>query len=288
MADKRKLSSDKIFKFCIMLFLAFFCLVILYPILWIISSSLSDPFAVMTGKVHLLPVGFTTKMYERVLKNGEIWGAYKNTICYTTLGVCVSILLTSMAAYPLSRKDFFGRGFFTTIVMIPMFFQGGMIPTFLLVKDLKLLDTVWAVVLPTALSVYNTIVMRTFYASTIPRELEEAAFLDGANDIQFYIMVVLPLSKAIMAVMILFYAVEAWNSWLPAFLYMSDRAKYPLQLILREIIIQGTSSTAGDNELIGDGLKYATMVVSTLPIMCLYPWLQKYFTKGVMIGSVKG
>ena len=271
-----------------MLFLAFFCLVILYPILWIISSSLSDPFAVMTGKVHLLPVGFTTKMYERVLKNGEIWGAYKNTICYTTLGVCVSILLTSMAAYPLSRKDFFGRGFFTTIVMIPMFFQGGMIPTFLLVKDLKLLDTVWAVVLPTALSVYNTIVMRTFYASTIPRELEEAAFLDGANDIQFYIMVVLPLSKAIMAVMILFYAVEAWNSWLPAFLYMSDRAKYPLQLILREIIIQGTSSTAGDNELIGDGLKYATMVVSTLPIMCLYPWLQKYFTKGVMIGSVKG
>ncbi|MBT9778773.1 ABC transporter permease subunit [Clostridium sp. MCC353] len=271
-----------------MLFLACFSLLILYPIVWIISSSFSDPFAVMTGKVRFLPIGFTTKMYTRVFHHPEIWGAYKNTICYTLLSVTVSILLTSLAAYPLSRKDFFGKKFFTTVLLITMFFQGGMIPTFLLVKQLKMLDTVWAIVLPTAMSVYNTIVMRTFYASTIPQELEEAAFLDGANDIQFYLLVVIPLSKAIMAVMILFYAVEAWNSWLPAFLYMSSRDKYPLQLILREIIIQGSSGMANDNELIGDGLKYATMVVATLPIMCLYPWLQKYFTKGVMIGSVKG
>lgn len=286
--QSKKITKDKVFKFFIMLFLAIFSIIILYPIIWIISSSLSDPFAVMTGKVHILPVGFTTKMYKMVFHHPEIWGAYKNTIGYTTLSVIVSILLTSLAAYPLSRKDFFGRNFFTTVLMITMFFQGGMIPTFLLVKQLKLLDTPWAIVLPTAMSVYNTIVMRTFYASTIPKELEEAAFLDGANDLQFYVRVVLPLSKAIMAVMILFYAVEAWNSWLPAFLYMSSRNKYPLQLILREIILQGSSGMANDNELIGDGLKYATMVVATLPIMCLYPWLQKYFTKGVMIGSVKG
>lgn len=288
MVKGKKISSDKLFKFFVMLFLGCFSLLILYPIVWIVSSSLSDPFEVMTGKVQLIPVGLTFDMYKRVFHHPEIWGAYKNTIYYTTLSVVVSVFLTSMAAYPLSRKDFFGRNFFTTVLMITMFFQGGMIPTFLLVKELKLLDTVWAIVLPTAMSVYNTIVMRTYFASTIPTELEEAAFLDGANDIQFYIMIVLPLSKAIMAVMILFYAVEAWNSWLPSFLYMSSRTKYPLQLILREIIIQGSSGISNDNELIGDGLKYATMVVATLPIMCLYPWLQKYFTKGVMIGSVKG
>lgn len=288
MSVQRVTKADRIFKFLIMIFLALFCLVIIYPIIWIVSSSFSDAYAVMAGKVFLLPVDFTTRMYKLVFANNEIWTSYLNTIEYTALGIVVSVFLTSMCAYPLSRSDFFGKNFFTTVLMITMFFQGGMIPTFLLVQQLHLLDTVWAIVLPTAMSVYNTIVMRTFYLNTIPKELEDAAWLDGANDIQFYIRVVVPLSKAIMAVMILFYGVEAWNSWLPAFLYMSSREKYPLQLILREIIIQGTSSSAGDNELIGDGLKYATMVVTALPIMCLYPFLQKYFTKGVMIGSVKG
>lgn len=288
MSVQRVTKADRIFKFLIMLVLALFCLIIIYPIIWIVSSSFSDAYAVMAGKVTLLPVDFTTRMYKLVFNNSEIWTSYLNTIEYTLLGVLVSVFLTSMCAYPLSRTDFFGKGFFTTVLMITMFFQGGMIPTFLLVQQLHLLDTVWAIVLPTAMSVYNTIVMRTFYLSTIPKELEDAAWLDGANDIQFYVLVVVPLSKAIMAVMVLFYGVEAWNSWLPAFLYMSSREKYPLQLILREIIIQGTSSNAGDNELIGDGLKYATMVVTALPIMCLYPFLQKYFTKGVMIGSVKG
>lgn len=288
MSVQRVTKADRIFKFLIMIFLALFCLVIIYPIIWIVSSSFSDAYAVMAGKVFLLPVDFTTRMYKLVFANNEIWTSYLNTIEYTALGIVVSVFLTSMCAYPLSRSDFFGKNFFTTVLMITMFFQGGMIPTFLLVQQLHLLDTVWAIVLPTAMSVYNTIVMRTFYLSTISKELEDAAWLDGANDIQFYIRVVVPLSKAIMAVMILFYGVEAWNSWLPAFLYMSSREKYPLQLILREIIIQGTSSSAGDNELIGDGLKYATMVVTALPIMCLYPFLQKYFTKGVMIGSVKG
>ncbi|MFI3228281.1 MAG: carbohydrate ABC transporter permease [Clostridia bacterium] len=280
--------TDKIFKFVVYITLGIFCIFVAYPLVWIVSSSFSDPYAVMTGSVSFFPVGFTTTMYDYILKDPELWTSYRNTIIYTVTGVMVSVTLTSLAAYPLSRKDFFGAGFFMTIVMIPMFFQGGMIPTFLLVRDLGMLNTMWAVILPSAFSVYNTIVMRTFYATTIPRELEEAAALDGANDLQFYFKVVMPLSKAIFAVMILFYAVTEWNSWMPAFLYLSDRSKYPLQIILREIILQGSSADSGDIDLIGDGVKYATMVVATLPIMCLYPWLQKYFTKGVMIGSVKG
>ncbi len=287
MRKSKKITSDRVVMFLLKVFLILFCLVILYPIVWIVASSFSDPFAVMTGKVTVFPIGFSTRMYKLVFRHPEIWSAYKNTIVYTAVSVCISLALTSLAAYPLSRSDFFGRNIFTVYIMIPMFFSGGMIPTFLLVKNLHLLDKIWAIVLPSAMSVYNVIVMRTFYATTIPKELEEAAWLDGANDFQFYFQVVLPLSKAIVAVMVLFYAVESWNSWMPAFLYMSDRGKYPLQLILREIILQGSSGVS-DTDLIGDGLKYATMIVATLPILCLYPWLQKYFTKGVMIGSVKG
>jgi putative aldouronate transport system permease protein len=176
-----------------------------------------------------------------------------------------------------------------SVLMITMFFSGGMIPTFLQMRRLHLLNTIWAVVLPGSLSVYNTIIMRTFYMSNIPQELEESAFLDGANDLQFFVKMVIPLSQAIMAVMVLFYGVAQWNSWFPALLYLSSRRLYPVLLILREIIIQGTNQNAtSDQEFIGDGVKYATMVVTTLPIMCLYPFLQKYFTKGVMVGSLKG
>lgn len=273
-----------------MVILSLFCVVIVYPLLWIISGSFSDPFALMTGQVHLWPVDPTLLLYKIVFKHPDIMTAYGNSILYTVVGTFISIALTSLAAYPLSRPDFFGNRFFTTVLMITMFFTGGMIPTFLLVKNLGLLDSIWAIVLPGSMSVYNTIVMRTYYVTTIPKELEDAAVLDGANDVQFYLRVVVPLSKAIMAVMVLFYGVGYWNSWFSAFLYMSSRSRYPLQLILREIIVQGTTNIArsGDEDLIGEGIKFATMVVATVPIMCLYPFLQKYFTKGVMIGSLKG
>ena len=214
------------------------------------------------------------------------------SILYTVLGTCISVALTACAAYPLSRKDFYGRNLFMGLFVFTMFFTGGMIPTFLIVQRLNLLNTIWAMVLPTAVSTYNLIIMRTFFESTIPFELVESASLDGCNDIVIFFRIVLPLSGPILAVMVLFYGVGLWNSWFPALLYLKDRAMYPLQMVLREVLIQSDISnmagSSGDVEIIGDGLKYATMVVATLPIMCLYPFLQKYFVKGVMIGAVKG
>ena len=292
MSIQKRSTGDKIFGYVNVAILILFCAIILYPLLWIVSGSFSDPYALMTGQVHLLPVNPTLKMYKIVFQHPDIWTSYRNTIVYTVVGTVISVVLTSLAAYPLSRSDFFGKPFFTAVLMITMFFSGGMIPTFLLVQQLHMLDTIWAIVLPGSMSVYNTIVMRTFFMTTIPKELEDSASLDGANDIQFFWKIVLPLSKAIMAVMVLFYGVGYWNSWFSAFLYMSSRDRYPLQLILREILIQGSTNLNGgggaDNDLIGEGIKFATMVVATVPIMCLYPFLQKYFTKGVMIGSLKG
>lgn len=293
MSGTRITVGDRVFEAVISVILCIFAIIVLYPLIVIISGSFSSPFALLSGQVILWPVEPTLMLYKIVFQHPEIMRAYTNTIVYTVVGTAISIALTSLAAYPLSRRDFYGRGFFTTVLMITMFFSGGMIPSFLLVKNLQLLDTIWAIVLPSAVSVYNTIVMRTFYATNIPSELQEAAALDGANDIQFYFKVVLPTSHAIFAVMVLFYGVGHWNSWFQAFIYMSNRAKYPLQLILREIVIQGNTNigataTVGDKEMIGEGIKYATMVVATVPIMCLYPSLQKYFVKGVMVGSIKG
>ncbi len=293
MSVKRITFGDRVFEIVISIILCVIASAVLYPLVVLVSGSFSSPFALLSGKVVLWPVEPTLKLYKIVFQHPEIIRAYGNTIIYTLVGTTISVALTSFAAYPLSRRDFYGRGFFTTVLMITMFFSGGMIPSFLLVKNLHLLDTIWAVVLPGAVSVYNTIVMRTFYATNIPSELQEAAALDGANDLQFYFRIVVPTSQAIIAVMVLFYGVGHWNSWFHAFIYMSSRARYPLQLILREIVIQGSTSiggatAVGDTEMIGEGIKYATMVVATLPIICLYPFLQKYFVKGVMVGSIKG
>ena len=216
----------------------------------------------------------------------------RNTVIYTVVGTIISVALTSCAAYPLSRKDFCGRNTFMGIFAFTMFFSGGMIPTYLIIKSLKLLDTIWAIVLPCAVSTYNVIIMRTFFSTNIPDEMVESASIDGYNDILIFAKIVLPLSKPIIAVMLLFYGVAQWNSWFPALLYLKNRELYPLQLILREILIQSDvgkmAGGSADVQIIGDGLKYATMVVATLPIICLYPFLQKYFVKGVMIGAIKG
>ena len=289
MAKRWQFAGDKIFGIVIFIILVVFALIIAYPLYWIVISSFSEPFAVMSGNVTLLPVEPGLRMYRIVLQHPEIARTYLNTVIYTLVGTVISVTLSMLCAYPLSRRDFFGKGFFMAALMFTMFFSGGMIPLFLQVRSLGMLNTIWAIVLPGAMSVYNTIIMRTFYISTIPQELEESAFLDGANDLQFFIKIVIPLSQTIVAVMILFYGVVHWNSWFSAFLYMSSRRLYPVQLILREIILQGANQNATtDQEFIGDGVKYATMVITTLPIMCLYPFLQKYFTKGVMVGSLKG
>lgn len=280
--------GDRVFSGVNGLLLALITLVTLYPIIWVVSSSISDPYAQLAGQVMLLPVGLDFSAYRVVFSHPEILPAYWNTIRYTALSIAVSTTLSALCAYPLSRKHCYGRSFFTTVLMITMFFSGGMVPTFLQVRNLKLINTIWGIVLPGALSVYNTIVMRTFFQANIPDELEESAALDGANDLQFFVRIVLPLSKAILVVMVLFYGVAMWNNWFNAFLYTSSRKMYPLQNVLREIVLQGTAGVGGDQDIIRGGVKYATMVVATVPIMCLYPFLQKHFTKGVMIGSLKG
>lgn len=285
-------TGERIYTLVVYTLLVVFCLLIIIPLLHIISGSFSDPMSLLQGKVGLLPKGFTLDMYKKVFQDSEIWTGYRNTIVYTVVGTLISVVLTACGAYPLSRKDFFGRNVFMMLFAFTMFFSGGMIPTYLLVKSLGMLNSMWALVLPSAVSTYNLIIMRTFFQSSIPTELVESASLDGCNDLGVFFRIVIPLSSSIFAVMVLFYGVAQWNSWFPALLYISDRDLYPLQMILREVLIQGDignmAGSTGDVEIIGDGLKYATMVVATLPIMCLYPFLQKYFVKGVMIGAVKG
>lgn len=284
--------GERLYTVIVYALLITFCLMIAIPLLHIISGSFSDPMALLKGEVGLLPEGFTLSMYETVFKDREIWQGYWNTIVYTVVGTLISVVLTAFGAYPLSRKDFFGRNVYMGLFAFTMFFTGGMIPTYLLVKQLHMLNTMWALVLPSAVSTYNLIIMRTFFQTSIPGELAESASLDGCSDLGIFFRIVVPLAAPIFAVMVLFYGVAQWNSWFPALLYISDRSMYPLQMVLREVLIQSDISnmagSTGDVEVIGDGLKYATMVVATLPIMCLYPFLQKYFVKGVMIGAVKG
>lgn len=297
--EMKKLSAiketrqDKILESIIIFILLIVCVIVLYPIILVVSSSFSDPVAVMANKVVLWPVNPTLGAYKMVFKHREIGGSYINTIVYTIVGTVINLTFTSLGAYPLSRKDFYGKSVFTGLFVFTMFFSGGMIPTYLLVKELKLLNTIWALVLPGAVSTWNLIVMRTFFQNSIPTELHESAFIDGANDLQVFFQIVLPLSTAIMAVMTLFYGVGHWNSWFSALIYLSDRKKYPLQMILREILIQSnTADMSGgpisDQEMIGEAIKYATMVIATVPILCLYPFLQRYFVKGVMVGALKG
>jgi putative aldouronate transport system permease protein len=289
MLGNKESAGDRLFANSIVVILVIFSIIVAYPLYWIVISSFSNQFAVMQGRVAFLPVEPSMRMYRIVLQHPEIGRTYLNTVVYTVVGTFISVTLSMLCAYPLSRKDFFGKNFFMAVLLITMFFSGGMIPLFLQVRSLGMLNTLWAVVIPGAVSVYNTIIMRTFYIHNIPQELEESAFLDGANDLQFFFKMVVPLSQAIMAVMILFYGVVHWNSWFSAFLYLSSRRMYPVQIILREIILQGVNQNATtDQEFVGEGIKYATMVVTTLPIMCLYPFLQRYFTKGVMVGSLKG
>ena len=285
--------GDAIFRAVITVLVIGFSLITLYPVVILISNSFSDGYAIMAGKVLLWPVDVNLAAYRLVLKHKEIGQAYLNTITYTLVGTAINIVLTTLGAYPLSRKNLYGRSLLMMFFAFTMFFSGGMIPAYLNIRNLGLLNTIWALVLPGAVSVWNMIIMRTFFQNTIPDELWESAAIDGANDLTFFLKVVLPLSGTIMAVMVLFYGVGHWNAWFSAMIYMSTRSKYPLQLILREIITLSSSqdlsgAALSDAESVGEAVKYATMMVATLPIMCLYPFLQRYFVKGVMLGSIKG
>lgn len=266
----------------------------LYPLVFVLFASFSDPGQlVQTRGLLLFPKGFTFDAYEMVFRNPSIGTAYLNTLFYVIAGTALNIFLTSMAAYGLSRRDVLWKNPIMFMITFTMFFEGGLIPTYLLINELGLLGTRFAIIIPTAISAFNLIIMRTAFQA-IPVELEESAKLDGANDFRICWSVVFPLSMPVIAVMLLFYGVSHWNSWFSAMIYLQDRAMFPLQLILREILIVNDTSSmmtdvsSGDQMPIGETIKYATIIVATIPILCVYPFLQKYFVKGVMIGAVKG
>jgi putative aldouronate transport system permease protein len=292
---KRESVRDKVFVVVNYTLLAIIACLMIYPLIYVLSASFSNPARTVLGDIWLFPKELTLDLYVKVFQNEKILIGYRNTIIYTVFGTFINLLFSVMIAYPLSRKDFYGRNMITVFIMITMFFSGGMIPTYLLVKDLGMLDTIWAIVLPGAVSVYNVIIMRTFFQS-IPNELYEAASIDGCGNISFLLKIVMPLSMPIIAVMTLFYGVGHWNAYFDSLIYLNDESKFPLQLFLRQMLIQedmSGMSSASDNAISEhlmqiEGLKYAVVIVASLPMLVLYPFLQKYFVKGVMIGSIKG
>ncbi|MCZ2258500.1 carbohydrate ABC transporter permease [Sporosarcina sp. G11-34] len=293
----KETTPDKIFKVFNYSLLTVAMIAVLYPLIFIISASISDPAAVNSGKMWLYPIDITFEGYQRVFNDPKIWVGYRNTIYYTALGTFINLFVTLPAAFALSRRDFIGRNFFMTMFVVTMFLSGGLIPSYLLVKNLGLMNSVWALVIPNAAAIWHIIVCRTFFQSTIPEDLEDAAKIDGASIFYFFAKVVLPLSTPIIAVMALFYGVDHWNSYFNAMIYISDISKYPLQLVLREILVLQEMSTSVNN-LDGAALqnqaniaaimKYAVMLVATLPLIIVYPFMQRFFVQGVMIGSVKG
>ena len=282
--------GDRIFIGTVYIITGLMALMCLYPMLHVLFASISDPIRLMqhTG-VILKPLGFSLEGYKIVLKNPNIPVSYLNTIIYVVVGTSINILMTTLGAYALSRKGYMFKKTITLLIVFTMYFNGGLIPNFLLVKALGMYNTIWALVVPGAISTWNLIVMKTCFQA-IPVSLEESARLDGANDFVILLKVFLPLSKATMAVMLLFYAVTQWSSWFNAMIYLSDRKKFPLQLIMREILIaNSTSGNTMDSDVmfLEEVVKYATIIVSTVPVLCIYPFVQKYFMTGVMMGSVK-
>ena len=271
-------------------------LIVLLPLINVLACSFSAPEAVASGKVLLWPVNFSVSGYERVFNTDEIWIGYANTLYYTIVGTFVNVFVTMICAYPLARRGLPYKSFFSFLFAFTMLFSGGLVPTYLLARNLHLLNTRWALIIPGAMGVYQMIVTRTFLVANIPQELLEMSQIDGCNDFRFFWSFVLPLSKAVIAVTAMQYAVGHWNSWFSAFLYLSDDKKYPLQMMLRRILVmnQIKASDYVDEETLvamegmADLLKYSLIVVATVPILCAYPFIQKYFVKGIMIGSLKG
>ncbi|WP_336783036.1 carbohydrate ABC transporter permease [Paenibacillus illinoisensis] len=288
--------GDRAVEWMIYAALALVSVVVLYPVFFVGIASISNPENVMRGEVWLWPKNLSLVGYERLFANSELMKGYGNTLLYTVAGTMLNLVMTIAAAYPLSRSDFRGRTFFTILIVFTMFFSGGMIPTYLLIKDLGMLDTFWVMIIPSALSVWNMLIMKTFFQNSIPKEIQEAAFMDGCSNMKVLLRIVLPLSGPVLAVMVLFYAVGHWNSYFNALIYLSDRDKYPLQLFLREILVQGQMQEMVDisddslarSMMDAEAIKYAAVIITNLPMLILYPFLQKYFIKGVMIGAVKG
>lgn len=294
---KQQTKSDKLFDVLNYIGLGIVLLIILYPLYFIVIASFSSPDAVTRGEVWFFPVGFNLEGYKRIFEYSDIWTGYANSIKYTIVGTAINLIVTIPAAFAFSRKELVGKGFFMGLFTFTMFFGGGLIPTYLLMQSLNLTNTMWALVLPGAVSVYNLIVARSFFDQNVPEELFEASRVDGCSYVQYFFRVVLPISKPILAVMFLIYAVGHWNSYFNALIYLTDRSLYPLQVILREVLVQQQSVTAGSaatlesveqQRQLAEMIKYGVIIVSSIPVLCIYPFVQKHFVKGMMIGAVKG
>lgn len=284
--------SGKVFTVVVHVTMIVVLIATLVPVIHVISISFSSSNAINRGLVSLWPVEFSLNAYNAIFETGRVMRAFGNSVYYTVLGTAINMLLTTMMAYPLSRSYLTFRKFYNVLILIPMFFGGGLIPTFLNIRNLGMYDTVWAIVLPGAISSWNLIIMRTFFMS-LPIELEESAQLDGANEFTIFGKIILPLSMASLATITLFYAVGHWNSWFNAMIYFKNSSSYPLQTILRSIVIENQMSEEIQmdeiaNPVSAEGIKYSTLVISMVPMMVVYPFIQKYFVKGVMIGSLKG
>lgn len=288
--------EDKIFYAAVNIFMVIILIIVLWPLVFIVSSSFSSKEAVMAGRVVLWPVDFSLEGYKAVFKTNEVLVGYRNTILYTLFGTILNVAMTLAAAYPLSRRDLPWRRPIMFVFTFTMIFSGGMIPTYIVVSELGLLNTPLALIIPTAMSVYNLIITRTFIENSIPKELLEAATIDGCDDKGYFFKILLPLSAPVIAVITLYYAVAHWNSYFTAFLYITDSKLYPLQLVLRNILIANQIDSAMVTDFdtmtskqgLADLLKYSLIVVSSLPVLIMYPFVQKHFVKGVMIGAVKG
>jgi putative aldouronate transport system permease protein len=288
--------SDKVFTIMNYLILTLFTVSVLYPLVVVLSNSLSSPVAVGAGRVWLWPVEISLDGYYKVFEYKKVWIGFANSIFYTVIGTAVNILFTLLAGYPLSRADFYGRNVFMSLFVFTMIFHGGIIPTYMVVKELGLVNTRWAMIIPGALAVWNVIITRTYFKTTIPNEMLESAQMDGCSDMRFLFRMVIPLSAPIIAVNALFYAINHWNTYFHAMIYLSNAQLFPLQLFLREILVLSQITPdmldqvndAAKLEGMADVLKYALIVVSTLPLMLIYPFVQKHFVKGMMIGSLKG
>lgn len=285
---------DRLFVIAVYVLLITFLAIVLLPLIYIVASSFSSPGAVSSGRVGLWPVDFTLRGYEVALRDPKIVSGFLNSLFYTTAGTLLSVVLTIAIAFPLSRVDFFGGSLITKLVVFTMLFSGGLIPTYMVVRSMGMLDTPWALIVPNAIGVWQVILARAYFRDAIPRELYEAARVDGAGDIRFLVLIAIPLAKPMIAVIALMYAIWQWNSYFDALIYLRTDDLYPLQLVLRNILILNTQSNLGDatamleRQQLADLLKYSLIVISTVPVLLIYPFVARHFTKGIMLGSVKG
>lgn len=291
--------DDRIIEFIAYTLCILVLILTLYPLVYVVSASISDPVRVTRGELVLFPISPTLEGYKTILEYSPIWIGYRNTIFYTLFGTAINLLCTIPCAYALSRKDFIGRNFIMLLFTFTMFFSGGLIPTYLMMKRIDLLNTVWAMLIPGAVNIYNLIIARTYFTNSVPKELGEAAMIDGCSNAKLFFTIIVPLSMPMIAVIMLYYMVGHWNSYFNALIYLNNEKLYPLQLYLRNILLEDMmlDLLSGDSEAMAamirklqlkESIQYGIVVVSSLPVLIAYPFLQKYFTKGVMIGAVKG